>query len=532
MRAGVVLEETGLLPHLNPGAMTRADLAALRPVSASHGDHARDDRRAAARSGAGALGAPDKDPAAAARDDPARRRAGDPVHERDPDRHRRDAARSASTRCWRSRELARRARPPPGGHRPELQGQARHAHGAHPEPDMEDHLWTIAAARLLLPASVHVQAPPNLAFEDFRGCSTRGIDDWGGVSPVTPDHVNPEAPWPDLDALAAATPRARADARPAAAALPGARARPRALGSTPPWRLRCAARRTRWGSRARIRWAPGETAALPAWSARAARLERREHERCELDGAARARVRASRRSARPARRSRALPRGRGPRRGRRGCPPPRPRGRPQGGSCARPTSCGARSCGDEVTYVVTRNIQYTNVCYFRCGFCAFSKGRLAADLRGKPYLVPMDEIVRRAQEAWDRGAVEVCLQGGIHPGFDGDVLRRASSRRSATACPASTCTPSRRSRSGRARPRSACRSRTTSRVCGISGLSSLPGTAAEILDDEVRAGPLPRQDRHGAVARGPRHRAPRRPALERDDDVRTRRAARATGPGT
>src|SRR4029077_7911696 len=76
--------------------------------------------------------------------------------------------------------------------------------------------------------------------------------------------------------------------------------------------------------------------------------------------------------------------------------------------------------GDTVTYVVTRNINYTNVCYFRCGFCALSKGKLAQNLRGLPYLVPLEEIVRRTGEAWERGAVEVCLQGGIHPAFTGD----------------------------------------------------------------------------------------------------------------
>src|SRR5581483_8590693 len=76
--------------------------------------------------------------------------------------------------------------------------------------------------------------------------------------------------------------------------------------------------------------------------------------------------------------------------------------------------------GDEVTYVVTRNINYTNVCYFRCGFCAFSKGKLPENLRGPAYVVPLDEILRRCHEAWERGATEVCLQGGIHPGFDGD----------------------------------------------------------------------------------------------------------------
>ena len=150
-------------------------------------------------------------------------------------------------------------------------------------------------------------------------------------------------------------------------------------------------------------------------------------------------------------------------------------------------------CGDEVSYVVTRNIQYTNVCYFRCGFCAFSKGKLAANLRGAPYLVPHDEIVRRAREAWDRGATEVCLQGGIHPAFTGDYYASvvdAIRDRAARAC---TSTPSPRSRSGRARRRSASRSRSTWRGCASLGLGSLPGTAAEILDDEVRARDLPGQ---------------------------------------
>src|SRR5205085_12150719 len=88
--------------------------------------------------------------------------------------------------------------------------------------------------------------------------------------------------------------------------------------------------------------------------------------------------------------------------------------------CAAADELRRRICGDTVSYVVTRNINYTNVCYFRCGFCAFSKGKLAANLRGAPYLVPMDEIVRRCVEAWERGATEVCLQGGIHPAFTGD----------------------------------------------------------------------------------------------------------------
>ena len=106
--------------------------------------------------------------------------------------------------------------------------------------------------------------------------------------------------------------------------------------------------------------------------------------------------------------------------------------------------------GDEVTYVITRNVNYTNVCYFKCGFCAFSKGKLAENLRGPAYVVPTEEIVRRAHEAWERGAVEICLQGGIHPGFDGDYYVEVW-RRSSESCPTCTCTRSRRWRSGRAR---------------------------------------------------------------------------------
>ena len=142
-------------------------------------------------------------------------------------------------------------------------------------------------------------------------------------------------------------------------------------------------------------------------------------------------------------------------------------------------------CGDDVTYVVTRNIQYTNVCYFRCGFCAFSKGKLAVNLRGAPYLVPLEEIVRRAEEAWERGATEVCLQGGIHPSFTGeyyaDVVRAIKE-----AVPeihvhafsaleiwqgAATLDLSLEEYLARLRDL---------------GLGSLPGTAAEVLDDEVR----------------------------------------------
>ena len=446
--AKLVLEETGLLPHLNPGVMTREDMSALRPVSASMGIMLETASERLAAKGGPHWASPDKLP----------------------------------ERRLETIELAGELRIPftsgiligIGETRAErlealralAELHARHGHlqevivqnfrakpgtrmAGHAEPSLDDHLWTIAAARLLLPDDVAVQAPPNLAYDDFPRLLDAGIDDWGGVSPVTIDHVNPEAPWPARDRLAAAT---RSRGLELAPRLP---VYPRFLSGSwvDPAVLPAALRASDGLGLAREdAWHPGEAGAVPFVVARdALPLDTAD----ELGEGELVR----------------LLRARGDERQR---------------VFAAADRLRREVCGDEVSYVVTRNIQYTNVCYFRCGFCAFSKGKLAANLRGAPYLVPHEEIVRRAREAWERGATEVCLQGGIHPAFTGeyyasvvDAIRTELPELHIHAF-------------------SALEVWQGAETLGLPlvqylellrslGLGSLPGTAAEILDDEVRA---------------------------------------------
>jgi FO synthase len=318
------------------------------------------------------------------------------------------------------------------------------------EPSLEEHIWTIGAARDVLGPEMKVQAPPNLAYDDFPKLLDAGIDDWGGVSPVTIDHVNPEAPWPEIVRLRAATEAAGSEL---AARLP---IYPEYVADLERWADPRVAQEIRKhadadGFARDDRWAAGSTAALPPLPDLAAPLplDGRELDEDEITRLFEA------------------------------------RGRDLAAVVAAADGLRREVSGDVVTYVVTRNINYTNVCYFRCGFCAFSKGKLAANLRGAPYVVPLEEIVRRCHEAWDRGAVEVCLQGGIHPSFTGeyylDVVRAIKRELPELHVHAFSALEVWQGAATLGLPVDDYLS-----LLKAEGLASLPGTAAEILDDEVR----------------------------------------------
>ncbi|CAA9243456.1 MAG: 7,8-didemethyl-8-hydroxy-5-deazariboflavin synthase subunit 1 / 7,8-didemethyl-8-hydroxy-5-deazariboflavin synthase subunit 2 [uncultured Acidimicrobiales bacterium] len=452
----LVLEETGLLPHANPGALPEGDLARLREVAPSQGMMLESLRADLACH----RGAPDKEP---------HRRLGTleaagrlkiayttgilvGIGEDEADRIEALVAIADSHRRH--------------GHVQEVivQGflpKAGTAMQASPPVRVDVHLRAVALARLVLPPEVVVQAPPNLSDDPGRLLDA-GIADWGGVSPVTVDHVNPERPWPGLDRL-----RRLTEARGLALA-PRLTAHPRYVLDPATWlapgvRTKVLQRADAEGLARDSAWISGGEVLPPVLVPGAAGVrsgspvgevlagvllgqEPGEDELTTLFGA---------------------------------------RGREVVSVCEAADDLRRRDVGDVVTWVSNRNINYTNVCTFKCRFCAFSKGPLSLNLRGSPYLLGLDEISRRVTEAVERGATEVCLQGGIHPSFDGDyylevtrAVRQASKSIHIHGFTALEVTEGAR-RNGE--PLADYLRRLMD-----AGLRTLPGTAAEILDDDVR----------------------------------------------
>ena len=518
-----VLEETGLLPHLNPGVLTWQDFARLKPVAPSMGMMLETTAtRLFTDRGGPHYGSPDKDPAVRLR-----------VLE--------DAGRSAvpfttgiligigETLAERADSIfaIRRVAQEYGGIQEVIVQNFRAKPDtkmrAMPDAQLDDLAATIAVARLVLGPSARIQAPPNLIGDAYQLILAAGIDDWGGVSPLTPDHVNPERPWPQIDELARRTEVAgmalrerltiyppyiaepwldpRLAGHVAALADPASGlARDGAMPRGRPWQEPDGG----WGE------SSGRTD-LHVTIDTAGRTADRRDDFAEVYGdwaAVAARIDPAARAGPPgpAGGSRSASAGAGGER----TAPGRLRGEvaaalraaerdPAGLSdgqalallgadgpelealAALADSVRRDAAGDDITYVVTRNINFTNVCYTGCRFCAFAQRRTDADA----YTLSLEQIGDRAAEAWRAGATEVCMQGGIHPDLPGtayfdiaaEVKRRCPDMHVHAFSPMEVVNGAARTGLGvrewleRARQ---------------AGVDSHPGTAAEILDDDVR----------------------------------------------
>jgi FO synthase len=451
--AQMVLEGTGLLPHANAGALFEHELAQLRSVSASQGMMI----EVLADVAAHRL-APDKEPQ---RRLDTLRWAGElkipfttgllvGIGE-----SREDRVRTLEAIALSHEEF---------GHVQEVIIQnflpkPRTAMAHEPAASDEEFHWTIGVARLILPDSVHLQAPPNLSDDPTRLLDF-GIDDFGGISPVTADHVNPERAWPALETLGQESAHRGFHLTPRLTVYPDyvgertdfldEKVRPYVLASADAHSL---ARNDAWYA-----GTDHTPPVKPASSTRTSAVHQllsgyepgHEFNRRELvtlfgarDGDFNAVVDLA-------------------------------------------NTVRQDLVGDAVSFVINRNINYTNVCTFKCRFCAFSKGPLSLNLRGDPYLLTLEEISERVREAEERGATEVCMQGGIHPNFDGDyyidviaAVRAGSPKIHIHAFSAlEVFEGARRSEQDLA---------TYLTRLKDAGLKTLPGTAAEILDDNVRA---------------------------------------------
>ncbi len=498
-----VLEETGLLPHLNPGVLQWADFQRLKPVAPSMGMMLETTAaRLFTEKGGPHFGSPDKDPAVRLRVLEDAGRCGVPFTTGILIGIGETLAERAES-IFAIRQVAREY----GGIQEVIVQNFRAKPDTKmrgvPDAELEDLAATIAVTRLVLGPKARIQAPPNLIGDQYRLILAAGIDDWGGVSPLTPDHVNPERPWPQIDELAEQTaaggftlrerltiyppyirepwldPRLAGHVSALADPETGL-ARDGAMPHGLPWQEpdggwqeagrtdlhtsidttgRTTDRRDDftevYGDWAEIKGRLGEQPAAarrgPAVDAEvAAALRQAEKDPAALtDDQALALFGAD------------------------------------GDALEALTSLadGMRrdAVGDDVTYVVNRNINFTNVCYTGCRFCAFAQRRTDADA----YTLSLQQIGDRAQEAWEAGATEVCMQGGIHPDLPGtayfeiaaEVKRRCPDMHVHAFSPMEVANGS--SRTGLPIREWLVRAKE-------SGLGSLPGTAAEILDDDVR----------------------------------------------
>ncbi|WP_281179695.1 bifunctional FO biosynthesis protein CofGH [Streptomyces violens] len=498
-----ILEETGLLPHLNPGVMSWTDFQRLKPVAPSMGMMLETTaERLWSEPGGPHYGSPDKEPAVRLRvlEDAGRSSVpftsglligiGENYEERAESLF---ALRRVSRAYHGIQELIIqnfRAKPDTA-----MRGM--------PDAELDDLVATVAVARHILGPSACLQAPPNLVDAEYGRLIGAGIDDWGGVSPLTPDHVNPERPWPQIEELAARSAESGFELKERLAVypefvlrgepwldprlLPHVRAladpetglaREDAVVEGHPWQEpdeefslhgsgRTDLHRTidtegRTGDRRndfdevygdwealREAAAPGMVPQRIDTDVRAALKQAADDPTKLTDDEALALLHAE--------------------------------GPALDALCGIADDLRRATVGDDVTYIVTRNINFTNVCYTGCRFCAFAQRRTDADA----YTLSLDQVADRAQQAWDVGATEVCMQGGIHPDLPGtayfDIARAVKER--VPGMHVHAYSPM-EVVNGATRTGMSIREWLT--AAKEAGLDTIPGTAAEILDDEVR----------------------------------------------
>jgi FO synthase len=500
----LVLEKTGLLPHLNPGVMSWSELQRLKPVAPSMGMMLETTSRRLFEDPHGAhFGSPDKDPAVRLRvlEDAGRSNVpfttgiligiGETLTER-------------IDSIFAIRKVARAYNGVQEVIVQNFRAKPDTAMARMPDAEIADLAATVAVTRLVLGPSARIQAPPNLIGEEFGLLLGAGIDDWGGVSPLTPDHVNPERPWPQIEELAERSAAAGFEL------VERLTVYPPYIQAGEPWldpRImpHVAALSDPKTGLARedavlqgIAWQEPEESWQSAQSSGRVDLhtsidtegrtsDRRQDFESVYGDWETVREDAVRTSAPVRIDSDVAAALRSAERD--------PGGLSDADALAMFHAHGVEldaiakladdlrrdAVGGEVTYIVNRNINFTNVCYTGCRFCAFAQRRTDADA----YTLSLDQVGERAEEAWALGATEVCMQGGIHPDLPGtayfdiaaEVKRRVPDMHVHAFSPMEVV-------NGASRTGLSIREWLTK--AKEAGLGSIPGTAAEILDDDVR----------------------------------------------
>ncbi|MEM7254644.1 MAG: 5-amino-6-(D-ribitylamino)uracil--L-tyrosine 4-hydroxyphenyl transferase CofH [Pseudomonadota bacterium] len=460
----LVLEKTSLLPHVNPGVLTASDLATLRKVSCSQGIMLESASERLCTKGHVHYGSPDKAPdirlgtLRLAGEAQVPFTTGILIGIGETREERLDSL------------LTIRTLHEQYGHIQEIivqnfRAKADTKMANAPEPSLDDLRWTLSMTRIIFGSAMNIQAPPNLSPGEFGSLIDAGLNDWGGVSPVTPDHVNPEAPWPELIKLRAGTIKGGKRLVPRLAVYPAYALDPeRWLDAS--LRSRVAQAMDTQGFGREDSWLAGQSAHAPAVGLRVPGAQHDTASDEILEHIRRAQT-ASRCDVETIEALFSA------------------RGADFNAVCDAADALRAKRNGGDVSYIVTRNINYTNVCYFRCQFCAFSKGKASENLRGKPYDLDLDEVQRRVREAWDRGATEVCMQGGIHPGYTGNTYLRLlrAAKEAAPDMHVHAFSPLEVSQGAKTLGLPVSE---FLQALDEAGLGTLPGTAAEILDDPVR----------------------------------------------